>query len=215
MNALAPSTVAQDAAGLAALIHEQSATEIAQLLADAQARAERVRATATAELEATRAAARREGEERGRRRAAALLAVAEAQSRLRLLEVRETHIDEALRRAHTQLDTLSGVPDPRQIVASFVREALRTLEPGPVRVLLPEVQAALLDDATRRQLGAGRWALHFEPAAVPGGGVIVETDDGRRRFDNSIQARCRRRAPSLRRLAAELLWPAAESESGT
>ena len=214
MKAPAPSTAAQDASGLAALIREQSATEIAQLLADAQARIERVRAAATAELEATRAAAAREGEERGRRRAAALLAVAEAQSRLKLLQVRESHIDEARGRAHAQLTGLSGVPNPREVVATFVREALRTLEPGPVRVRLPEAQAALLDDATRRQLGAGRWALHFETAAVPGGGVIVETDDGRRRFDNSIAARARRRAPHLRRLAAQVLWPAAESESG-
>ena len=44
--------------------------------------------------------------------------------------------------------------------------------------------------------------------------MIVETDDGRRRFDNSIEARARRRAPHLRRLAAQLLWPAAERESG-
>jgi len=210
----APATAAQDASSLAALIHEQSATEIAQLLVDAQTHAERVRAAATTELEATRAAAQRTGEERGRRRAAALLAVAEAQSRLKLLQVRESHIDEALRRAHTQLSTLSGVPNPRQIVASFVREALQTLAPGAVRVRLPEAQAALLDDATRRQLGAGRWALHFEPTAVRGGGVIVETDDGRRRFDNSIAARSRRRAPHLRRLAAQTLWPAPESEPG-
>jgi vacuolar-type H+-ATPase subunit E/Vma4 len=215
VNSPVPSMVAQDAGALAALIREQSATEIAQLLADAHARAARVQATASAELESIRAAAAREGEERGRRRAAALLAVAEAQSRLKLLQVREHHIDEALGRAHTQLSTLHGVPNPRQIVASFVREALRALEPGPVRVRLPAAEAALLDEATRRQLGAGRWALHFESAALPGGGVIVETEDGRRRFDNSIAARCRRRAPQLRRLAAQLLWPAAESESGT
>jgi len=215
VNAPAPSTTAQDASGLAALIREQSATEIAQLLADAHARAERVRAAATAELESSAAAAAREGEERGRRRAAALLAVAEARGRLTLLQARERHIDEALGRTHTQLATLSGVPNPREVVAAFVREALHALEPGPVRVRLPEAQAALLDDATRRQLGAGRWALHFETTAVPGGGVIVEADDGRRRFDNSIAARCRRRAPTLRRLAAQLLWPAAESEPGT
>jgi vacuolar-type H+-ATPase subunit E/Vma4 len=215
VNAPAPSTAAQDASDLAALIREQSATEIAQLLADAHARAERVRAAATAELESTRAAAARAGEERGRRRAAALLAVAEAQSRLKLLQVRESHIDEARGRARTQLCALSGVPNPREVVAAFVREALRTLDPGPVRVRLPGALAALLDDATRRHLGAGRWALHFETAAVPGGGVIVETDDGHRRFDNSIAARFRRRAPNLRQLAAQLLWPPAESESGT
>ena len=214
MKTPAPSTAAQDASGLAALIRDQSAAEIVQVLADAHARAERVRAVAAADSEAARAAAAREGEERGRRRAAALLAVAEAQSRLLLLQVRESHLDEALGRARRQLTTLSGVPNPRQVVVALIREALRTLEPGPVRVRLPESQASLLDDVTRRQLGAGRWALHFETAAVPGGGVIVETDDGRRRFDNSIEARARRRAPGLRQLAARLLWPPAESESG-
>ena len=82
-----------------------------------------------------------------------------------------------------------------------------------MRVQLPEPLAALLDSSMRRQLGAGRWALHFETAPVPGGGVIVETDDGRLRFDNSIEARFRRAAAYLRQLAAALLHPPADSES--
>jgi len=208
-----PSTAAQDAASLAALIHQQSAVEIEQLLAAARARAERVRASAAAEVESIRAAAAREGEQRGQRRAAALLAVAEAQSRLKLLRAREAHIDDVLARATAQLTTLSGVANGREVVASLIREALAALEPASVRVCLAESQAALLDDTIRRQLGAGRWALRFETMPGAGGGVIVETEDGRQRFDNSIAARFRRRTQQLRQLAATQLWPPPESES--
>jgi vacuolar-type H+-ATPase subunit E/Vma4 len=209
----APFTAAQDAGSLAALIGEQSAAEIEQLLADARAHAERIRASAAAEVEAIRSAAAREGELRGQRRAAALLAVAESQSRLMLLHARETHIDEVLARVTARLATLSGVANGREVVASFIREALAALDSGPVHVRLAASQAALLDDATRRALGAGRWALRFETPADAGGGVIVETDDGRRCFDNSIVARIRRRAQPLRQLALAQLWPPAESDS--
>lgn len=208
-----PSTAAQDAGSLAALIHQESAVEIEQLLADARAHAERVRASAAAEVESIRAAAAREGEQRGQRRAAALLAIAEAQSRLKLLHAREAHIDDVLARATAQLTTLSGVTNGREVVASLIREALAALEPASVRVCLAKSQAALLDDAIRRQLGAGRWALRFETMPGAGGGVIVETEDGRQRFDNSIAARFRRRTQELRQLAAAQLWPTPESES--
>ena len=203
----------QDARGLAALILEQSAAEIDQLRADAQERIARTRAAAAAKVESIRSAAVREGEQRGRRRAASLLAVAEARSRLRVLHAREAHIDDALAHARSQLANLTNVPDAPAVVTALIREALQVLQPGPVRVQLPESLAALLDSSTRRQLGAGRWALHFETAPVPGGGVIVETDDGRLRFDNSIEARFRRAAAYLRQLAAELLHPPADSES--
>jgi len=205
-------TAAQDTGSLAALIRQQSAVEIEQLLADAHAHAERIRASAAAEVASIRAAAAREGEQRGQRRAAALLATAEAQSRLKLLHAREAHIDDVLARATARLTTLAGVANGRDVVASLIREALAVLEPAPVRVRLAESQAALLDDATRRQLEAGRWALRFEPEQIAGGGVIVETEDGRQRFDNSIAARFRRRMQELRQLAATQLWPPSESE---
>jgi vacuolar-type H+-ATPase subunit E/Vma4 len=207
------STAAHDAGSLAALIHQHSAAEIEQLLADARAHAERISASAAAEVESTRAAAAREGEQRGQRRAAALLAIAEAQSRLKLLHARETHIADVLARAARRLATLSGVADAREVLASLIREALAVLEPGPVRVRLAASLAALLDDATRRQLGAGRWALRFETEPIAGGGVIVETEDGRQRFDNSVVARFRRRTQELRQIAAVQLWPPATSES--
>lgn len=215
MNAPVSSPAGRDAADLAALIREQASSETAQLTADAHAHIERIRAASAVEIEAVHAAAVREGEERGRRRAAALLAVADSQARLTLLHARETHIQEALARTRNQLAELNGLPNARAVLAAFIREALRALDPGPVRVRVSESQAALLDDATRRQLAAGRWALHFEAAVVAGGGVIVETEDGRLRFDNSVDARIRRRTHELRQLAATLLWPAAEQERRT
>ncbi len=206
-----PSAGASDAADLAVLIHQQSADEVAQLLRDAHSRAERLRVAAAEEVAALRAAAEREGEDRGRRRAAALLAVAEVGSQLALLQAQESHIAEALTQTRNRLANLAAMPSAAAVVTSFIRHALQAVSPGPVRVLLPDTYAPLLDEAARRKLGAGRWALHFEHTAVPGGGVIVETEDGRLRFDNSIDARLRRHTSHLRQLAASLLWPNQES----
>jgi vacuolar-type H+-ATPase subunit E/Vma4 len=212
MIAAEPAPATQDTRRLVDLIREQSASEVAQLLADAQARVTRIGDAASADVKAIHAATVRDGEQRGQRRAAALLAVAEAQSRLTLLREREACIDKALALARQRLANLSTLPNAAAMVRGFIREALSALEPGPVRVQIPAEQAALLDAATRRQLGAGRWALRFETAPVPGGGVIVETEDGRRRFDNSINVRVGRRAQQLRQLAAQLLWPTTQSE---
>jgi vacuolar-type H+-ATPase subunit E/Vma4 len=115
-----------------------------------------------------------------------------------------------MEQARTQLASFTTLPKAADILATFIREALRVLQPGPLRVCLPEGDGALLDAAIRKSLGAGRWALRFETDAIPGGGVIVETEDGRLRFDNSLDARMRRHRNDLRQLAADALFTETE-----
>ena len=190
---------------LARLIREQAADEAAQVVATAQEQAERMRTAGQAEAEAIRNAAEREGEARGRRRAAELLAVARAQRQMTLLQVREALIEAALTQACAQLAGSATLPEAAHTLAELTREGLSLLPPGPVRVRMRESDAALLGPPVRDALGAGRWTLRFEPAAVPGGGVILESGDGRLCFDNSLDARSRRRRDRLRRLAASIL----------
>jgi V/A-type H+-transporting ATPase subunit E len=195
-----------EAKSLAALIGEQASREAAQVLTDAQERAQRITEAAEAEAESIRAAARRGGEARGRQRAAEILEVAEAESRMRVLRARELQIVEVLAQARLRLANLAARPDAVQRLSALIREGLDVLAPGPIRVRLPAALLPLLDDARRRALGAGRWALRCEADHVPSGGVILETDDGRRRVDNSFDARMHRVEHEIRRLAAARLF---------
>ena len=196
-----------DAAQLAALIRRQGDDEAAQAAAKAGKQAEQIRAAARAEADAIRAAAQREGETRGRRRAAEILAVATARRRMSLLQARESLIDEALAQVRARLSDVASRPAAADLLAELIREGLASLPAGPVRARVAPSDAALLAPAALAALGAGRWELSLEPSAVPGGGVILETADGRLRFDNSLDARGRRRRDDLRRLAASVLLP--------
>lgn len=203
-----------DAERLAALIREYAADESAHAIATGKEQAERIRAAGQAEGESIRTAAEREGAARGQRRAAELLAVARAQRQMRLLQVREALIEAALTQARAQLGSSTALPAAADTLAELVREGLPFFPSGPVRVRMGESDAALLGPAVRDALGTGRWTLRVEPAAIPGGGVILESDDGRLCFDNSLDARGRRRRDRLRRLAASVLLHDAGAASG-
>jgi vacuolar-type H+-ATPase subunit E/Vma4 len=201
---LSPATL--EATRLAALVREQCAAEVAETTAQGRERAERIAATAGAEADALRAAAHKEGVERGQRQAARLLAAAEAKSRREWLLERETLIEEAITRARSQLQRFTQMPGAREILIELIREGLRVLPSEPVRVSVPEGCQQLLDEAAAASLAADGRKIHVETDPVLAGGVILETLDGRRRFDNSFDARIRRAAKRLRRLAADTLF---------
>jgi vacuolar-type H+-ATPase subunit E/Vma4 len=193
---------AADVERLTTLIREQAARESAAAMATASEQAGRIRAAGQAEAMAIRAAAEREGEARGRRRAAELVAVARTQQRMNLLQVRESLIDAALTSARAALASRMTAADT---LAAWIREALPSLPAGPVRLRMAANDTELLAAPLRTDLEAGRWTLHPEPASVPGGGVILESEDGHLCFDNSLEARIRRRHDRLRQLAAAIL----------
>jgi V/A-type H+-transporting ATPase subunit E len=194
-----------DAATLLRLIREQAAAEIAEMQGRAQQRAARLRASADTEAEAIRAGARSSGESRGRLRAAKLLAAAETQSHLGLLVAREALIEKVIARARTRLARFSSFPQAADRLAELVREGLEALPAGPVRVRMPHDCELLLDEAIRRSLTSDRGAVTFTADDGLMGGVVLEVDDGRVRFDNSFDGRVRRRMYRLRRLAADML----------
>lgn len=197
---------ATDADVLAAYIREQAAKEAAQTVAEARERAQRITAAADGEVEAIRNAAHEEGDERGRRRAAEVLAVAEVDARREWLRAREALIAAAVDRVRAQLTAFPALPPAGRILAGLIDEAICAIPDGSLRVVVPDGYEGLLDDAVRARMHASRTGgLQFETGQVPNGGVIVETIDGRLRFDNSFEARIGRLTGRLRQLAAEIL----------
>ncbi len=202
-----PNPATLEAVTLASLIRDQSAAEVEEMQTEARQRAERILAAADAEAESIRAAAHGEGSARGQRQAARLCAVAEAETRRQRLLDREQLIEDALQRARTQLEGFAQMPMAAGILADLVREGLRAVPAPAVRARIPAGYERLAEAAAASERpGAMPPSVRFEFDAVPGGGVIVESADGRLRFDNSFAARIRRRAAQLRRVAADVLF---------
>jgi len=201
-----PDRARGDTAKLERLIGEAATADITQMLADARERAQRIRATAEDQAQDIRATARGEGEERGRIRAAALLSDADAQGRMEVLRAREAQLDAAIDLARQRLAAVGAEPGGAALAVALIREGLAALPAGPVRIRLPAPWVALLSATARRDIEANRWSLEVVTEDIPGGGVILETADRRLRFDNSFNARVRRRRARLRRLAADTLF---------
>ncbi len=206
MNLPKGSVGGSEAAQLAALIGEQSAAEVAQLEADTEARIRRKQAAAQAEAERVLSEARAEGEARGRRRAARRLATADAEGRKEWLQARDALIREAIDRARAQIAGFADSPDAVGILRRLIAEAVAVLPAGPLRIRAPAEYAPRLAEALRGIAEADRLQPVLEADSVPGGGVIVETEDGRLRFDNSFEARLRRQQDQLRHDLGELLF---------
>jgi vacuolar-type H+-ATPase subunit E/Vma4 len=187
------------------LVREQAAEEMRSLRAETEVRVADTRARAEAQVATIRDAGRRDGEERGRREAAKVLAVAATESQQMWLRAREDLFDVAIRRAQLQIEDFPAIPEAGRILSSLLDEAVSALPPGPLRVRAPQGYAQLLDGEALRCICRDRCGLEFEVDAVPGGGVIVETLDGRLRFDNSFAERLRRKRDEVRRLLGRIL----------
>ena len=209
-----PHTPGSGAARLVAFIREQCAAEAETVITQAQERAQRTRTAAAAEAESIRDAARRQGEERGRRRAAEILTLADAESHREWLHAREQLIDAAIEQAWHALARFPEMPDATQVLTRMIAEALAALPPGAVRMHVPEAYAAIFDAAQRAGAIPNGRVVHVEKATLAGG-VIVETEDGRVRFDNSFDARGRRRRETLRRLVADTLFSEASTTAAS
>lgn len=194
---------------LADLIRRQAAEEAEEIRAQAERRARDIRSAAEAEARGVREVAEQEGMRRGRRRAAEIVALAEVEARLEALRDREALIASVLQRAGEQLDGGDSPAQPEPIFTALVREALDIVADRPATVRLPAGGDALIEPM-RRELGGAGVTVELAP---PGSGdpLIVASDDGRLRFDNSFAARLRRSHERLRWLAHEALF----GEEGT
>ncbi len=192
-----------------------------EILADATKLADQALAKARKEAEALLAAVRsRQQTLRAERLAAAesasadrirtLQAVHEVDKRRRSALSRESVVQAILEEAARQVLARDGIDRRRSLLgllaeaAAAVGSPRLTIRMAPADIALAG-ETALLETA-RRAAGSGPDdPVEFAGDPALEGGVVVETADGRRRFDNSPAGRGRRLAKQLRpRLARDL-----------
>jgi vacuolar-type H+-ATPase subunit E/Vma4 len=98
------------------------------------------------------------------------------------------------------------LPDAANVLGNLIAEALAALPEGSVRVHLPADFAALVDAPAWQRLAAGRWKIEPCADSNAAAGVVVESADGRQRFDNTFEGRLRRNYEPLRQVIAEVLF---------
>jgi vacuolar-type H+-ATPase subunit E/Vma4 len=127
------------------------------------------------------------------------VAVAQMEARRLTLEQREALLDEVLAAARQRLPTVQQWTDYDQIVGYLLREAVVELKADECRVcadararqhLTPELLAEVSAEL-EAQLQPGQ-------TLEDGLGVVTETLDGCRRYDNTLEARLDRQQEELR-----------------
>lgn len=195
----------QGMAGLRALsqaILDDTKDEATQLVADAQreakAKIEQARAQAAEMRQQT--LARAQSEIAALRQAS--LATARLEAQRLLLRRREELIDQVLERAREELRRVRQLPQYDAILRDLIVDAVEQLnQPEEVFLRVAPEDALRISDQLLRELAArwnGRVRLSMgEPIDIEGG-VVMETEGGRQRYDNSLLARLARERMRLR-----------------
>lgn len=191
------------------LLHD--ASEKARLLLEnAERESAALAAAAAGRRQARRAQRETEAEKAAGDRIRTLRAMRETEKRRRRLLAADQAIQSVLARAARQA---AGAPpaDRRASIEALLGEAAAALGGGDLDVHLRPEDLALLGETRvaaliRQAAGADRAGrITVSPDPGIGSGVILETADGKRRFDNTLSARRGRLDKSLRlRIAREL-----------
>jgi len=197
-----------------------------EILADARRRAERTVKRAEREgqklidrtlkkVEAVRKRVLRQTERRGERERHVFESGLTLEERMRRLRTQGQLLDEVFEKALERLRD-RGSRDDRQVIRRLAVEAVLAMT-GDAFVLrlakddLGEMKKGLPDEvavAVRKQSDREVNVAVADRAAPIGGGVVVETSDGRQSFDNSFAGRLRRMKEELRFEVADVLLKA-------
>ncbi|WP_456483655.1 V-type ATP synthase subunit E [Methanopyrus kandleri] len=189
-------------------ILEDAEKEAEEILEEAKRDAERIREKAEREAEEMRREildrARREAETRRRRE----IAQAKLEVRQERLRVKEEYIEKAIERAEEKIRELAeeGRKEYLEFLKRSAIEAVNAISSDEVVLRANENDLMLLDemlseirDETGKDVELG------EPVEVVGG-VIAESKDGSEAYDNTVDARLRRRRSEIVRRVSETLF---------
>jgi len=190
-------------------IMEEAVSEAEQILADAHAQAETIRAEAEAQANAEREARLQRARQTAESLRGQAAAAAQIEAQTLRLKRREQLLARVFDEARHQLAAAPQWPDYPEIARRLAREAIETLHADEVIVHTDPATGRILDTRALGELAQelGVRLSMGEPLS-DGTGVIVETADGHRRYDNTLETRLARmqdslRAPVYRILAGE------------
>ncbi len=178
---------------------DEARTEAKQILADARARADNIRQQAQADSETERERILQQARKESDRTRSEAIASAELEARMLKLARREKLLARVFDAVRGRMEAVTQWTDYDQIVREWVLEATRQVGSKEVRIRADgRTRAALADEVLRDLSKEAGVELRLGDTLEGGTGIIAETADGHRRYDNTLEARLTRAQDALR-----------------
>jgi vacuolar-type H+-ATPase subunit E/Vma4 len=191
---------------LARAIISEAQAEAQHIQTEVLAKAEGIMQKAQIEAGKLRRDILQRAEEEAKRLNGQSIATAQMKARKMQLEHREKLLDRVFAEAEKQLANIQQWTDYPEIAHNLLREAVLHLRAKEVRVRADQKTLSVLAKEIMKQV-AQEFDITIEPGdTLPQGiGLIVETKDGRRQYDNTLDNRLRRMQGGLRAPVYQLL----------
>ena len=184
---------------LSRAVLKKARADAEHVLDEANLVADGVRQQAQRQAEAERAKVLERARQEAERIRGQAVAVAQLEARKLKLEQREELLDEVLAAARQRLPTVQQWTDYDQIVDYLVREAVVQLKADQCRVRVDERAQQILTPKLLAEISAELGVqMQMGETLEYGLGVVTETMDGRRQYDNTLEARLDRQQEELR-----------------
>jgi vacuolar-type H+-ATPase subunit E/Vma4 len=191
---------------LSQAVMREAQSEAEQILSQAKEDALKIMQDAQVQAEAERKAILERAsqeEERTRRQA---IAAAQIKARTLQLKKREEILDKVFGEARQQLSSLQQWSDYDRTVRNLLSETITHLGTSSALIQADEVTLQYLTAEVLEEISKElNVKLQVKGPLNQGTGVVVETEDGRRRFDNTLDTRLDRMQDALRASVYRLL----------
>lgn len=170
-----------------------------QIHADAREKADAIRQQAQQRAEAERKEILDRAMQEADRIRSQVIATAQMKARTLQLEHREKLLDKVFNAAKEKLSGLQKRPDYDKIVLELVREAVAQLKVEQAEVRADAVTQKVLSDQALKDVSKElKSNLSIGKSLDEGTGIVVDADNGRLHYDNTLETRLGRLQGALR-----------------
>ncbi|MGB7876938.1 MAG: V-type ATP synthase subunit E family protein [Anaerolineales bacterium] len=170
-----------------------------QILAEAKTKAEGFKQRAQEEAEAERARILEQASVEAERVRSQVVATSQLKTRTMLLEQREKLLEEVFDTAEQRLSSVLRGSDYRQTAQRLFKEALLQLGSDTAMVRADEETLKTLSTSVIENVSKEtQMQIKLGDPLEKGLGVIAETEDGHRQYDNTLETRLKRMQDTLR-----------------
>jgi len=170
-----------------------------QVLAEARAKADAIRAQAAEDAAAARAKIMEKAATDAERVRSQAIATTQLKARTMELEEREKLLNNVFQSAQEKLASVQQSRDYEKIAQGLLHEALTQLGTDTANVHADKATAKFFTNSLIESLSKElKVKIQLSEPLAKGMGVIVETADGHRQYDNTLETRLKRMRDALR-----------------
>lgn len=184
---------------LSRAVLREAHSDAEKILAEAKEKSEAIRKQAQEQADARRAQILEQATREAERIHSETISTAQLKARSLQLEQREKLLDEVFEAARQQLGTILHSSDYQKTALFLLHEAVERLKVQQALVRADESTRKLFTDEVLKEISKDVGAkVQLGPPLERGIGVVAETPDGHRQYDNTLETRLVRLRDTLR-----------------